>query len=196
MRKSLPRQLSLLGLALSLILTLTFGLKTSTVATPTAQIGTPYHVCTRELPLKLRDKPSLQASTELGVFPKHTEVRFLRFASNKDWSLVQVPTGAQGYMASRYLCAGPTPVVDTKIGEPTLPTYEDSTRVVCTKGSPLNVREHPNLNKGPITKVNNGNTVTLSAVSFDKGWAYTTQTEPAGWLSTDYLCPIIQTRGE
>ena len=87
-----------------------------------------YHVCTKSQPLKLRDKPNQQVSSEIDLLPRHTEVELVRRASNTNWSLVRTESGQEGYMASRYLCEGLAPT--TNPGQPVPPQANDNQRVV------------------------------------------------------------------
>ena len=152
---------------------------------PLVAISTTHHVCTNRKPLNVRDKPSLKQSTVIGQLPKHTNIEVIRTAADPSWSLLNLEDGQEGYAASKWICPGPAPGPIAEV--PANP----NDRRVCTKTSPLSVRNVPRIDGSTrLGGLPKDSVVTVGGFTLDNRWAWVETERATGWAASDYLCPL------
>ena len=94
----------------------------------------------------------------------------------------KVDFGTQvGYMSAGYVKVAETVEADLGLG------------MVTTSGSTLNLRAQPNTDSAVLAKLANGATVSLTG--FDKGWYKVTYNNAVGYVSGEYITPVLDANG-
>lgn len=119
-----------------------------------------------------------------------TDHAILATANEGDLALVmeeqsgwyKVDFGTQvGYMSAGYVEVAETVEADLGLG------------MVTTSGSALNLRSQPGTDSAVLAKLANGTAVNLTG--FDKGWYKVTYNDTVGYVSGEYITPVLDANG-